>query len=906
MKRKIIMFFSLFFVFTVIHTSANAAPYPWEYDLTQNFVSLTINHSPAPYVVDWNNDGMEDLVVGMRDAVEAQYWGIAVYLQQTDGTFAAPFSAFTSGSASSAIGWTRYFRPVVADWNGDSKKDLIYGQIYGNKGVVLCINAGTDAAPEFNGASCQQMFTSGPTLVGFTTGSTTAYVSPEVSDWDNDSDLDLLVGTGALATEKGVRLYENVGSATAPQLAEPVMIAGKGMTSGLLYENYYEPAVIDINDDGKKDLMIGGSQNSNNTSEFVLRICVNSGTDAAPAFGYCSYKFVPGLVNNVIDFYDWDNDGYLDLLRGFQSGYITNPVTYFHGLGPDDDGDGLSDSVDNCPEIYNPANLKLDRTNPVQVDTDGDGLGDACDTDDDNDTVADLAPDNCLWTPNADQSDIDGDSRGDVCDPKDDRPDYPGAGSYEWQQANKMAWGRKPVIMLRADALSLGFRREIAIALTNEALSQGVPFTLAVIPWDYDRFNGTGSADLLNSVKTDPNMEITQHGTFHACMLTGGSGPEFECGMDPASSYNLMRVGYDSLVGSVDMTSASHQFTGFIPPEDGYDDAAMEAMTALGYRYVSSGFWFEDPDFVSIDDRGLVHIPWSQTVCGNGFAPWINCQTTNIDAHMGVDCADETICMPTLDGKNYTPWSQYADNSLKERCRYDIESRYGICSILFELASYDDGSAGLDPVAFQSFQQVLTDLKDLAVETDAVFMTMGDFAAANLIDDFDPPVITITTPSEMSYGHHEILTIDFSVTDSVSGVYSSMASLDGTPVSNGDLINLLTLSLGEHTFAVQAEDTAGNVSQETVTFQVVSTFESLAGAVNAMVLDGSITKLGVAKGLLVKISAAESAAGRGRINAAKNILKAFIQLVNAQEGKSIEEAAANLLITDALFIIDNL
>jgi hypothetical protein len=367
-----------------------------------------------------------------------------------------------------------------------------------------------------------------------------------------------------------------------------------------------------------------------------------------------------------------------------------------------------------------------------------------------------------------------------------------------------------------------------------------------------------------------------------------------------------MRVGYDSLMGSVDMTSASHQFTGFIPPEDGYDDAAMEAMTALGYRYVSSGFWFEDPDFVSIDDRGLVHIPWSQTVCGNGFAPWIDCQTTNIDAHMGVDCADETICMPTMDGKDYTPWSQYAEKNLKERCRYDIETRYGICSILFELAAYDDGSAGLDPVAFQSFQQVLTDLKDLAVETDAVFMTMGDFAAANLISDFDPPVITIITPTEMSYGHHVMLTIDFSVTDSISGVYSSMATLDGTPVSDGNLINLLTLSLGEHTFIVQAEDTAGNVSQETVKFQVVATFESLAGAVNAMVLDGSITKLGVANGLLVKVSAAESAAGRGRTNAAKNVLKAFIQLVNAQRGKSIEETAANLLITDALFVIDNL
>ena len=178
----------------------------------------------------------------------------------------------------------------------------------------------------------------------------------------------------------------------------------------------------------------------------------------------------------------------------------------------------------------------------------------------------------------------------------------------------------------------------------------------------------------------------------------------------------------------------------------------MEAMTALGYRYVSSGFWFENPDFVSIDDRGLVHIPWSQTVCGKGFAPCIDCQTTNIDAHMGVDCADETICKPTMDGKDYSSWGQNADNSLKERCRYDIESRYGICSILFELASYDDGSAGLDQLAFLGFQQVLADLKDLASETGAVFMPLGDYAAAKLIEDTTPPVITISSPAATTYG----------------------------------------------------------------------------------------------------------------------------------------------------------
>lgn len=45
----------------------------------------------------------------------------------------------------------------------------------------------------------------------------------------------------------------------------------------------------------------------------------------------------------------------------------------------DDDGDGVVDGDDNCP----------DNKNSSQTDTDGDGLGDACDDDDDDDTLSD-------------------------------------------------------------------------------------------------------------------------------------------------------------------------------------------------------------------------------------------------------------------------------------------------------------------------------------------------------------------------------------------------------------------------------------------------------------------------------------------------------------------------------------
>ncbi|QDG49713.1 amidohydrolase family protein [Persicimonas caeni] len=102
----------------------------------------------------------------------------------------------------------------------------------------------------------------------------------------------------------------------------------------------------------------------------------------------------------------------------------------------DQDGDGVDDSEDSCPTIFNP---KRPLDGDTQADFDGDGIGDACDTCplnegetcdpfDPNDRDADGTPndtDNCPAVANPDQADSDSDDIGDACDAC---PDFANAG----------------------------------------------------------------------------------------------------------------------------------------------------------------------------------------------------------------------------------------------------------------------------------------------------------------------------------------------------------------------------------------------------------------------------------------------------------------------------------------------
>ncbi|MBT3181598.1 MAG: hypothetical protein HN337_03700 [Deltaproteobacteria bacterium] len=132
---------------------------------------------------------------------------------------------------------------------------------------------------------------------------------------------------------------------------------------------------------------------------------------------------------------------------GVQNGHVAVVISYTHEsttldfetgmvslyylsveLGPDSDGDDVSDLIDNCPTQYNPSQSDNDGdnygdwcdncmmvSNEDQLDSDDDGIGDACKKDYDGDGITDKE-DNCPYVSNADQANEDNDLRGDACD----------------------------------------------------------------------------------------------------------------------------------------------------------------------------------------------------------------------------------------------------------------------------------------------------------------------------------------------------------------------------------------------------------------------------------------------------------------------------------------------------------
>lgn len=178
------------------------------------------------------------------------------------------------------------------------------------------------------------------------------------------------------------------------------------------------------------------------------------------------------------------------------------------------------------------------------------------------------------------------------------------------------------------------------------------------------------------------------------------------------------------------------------------------------------------------------------------------------------------------------------------------------------------------------------------------------YASSTFLVDTTPPVITVQQPQPVPYAHSATLVLDYSADDGAgSGVHSVVAKMDGATIlaghglASGQVIHLLTeMLLGPHTFTVDATDNVGLSATASVAFSVIVTPESIKDDVGQLAANH-------AQSLLAKLDAAAKARARGQCGTAASIYQAFVNEVQAQTGKKIDAAAAQILIADASYLI---
>jgi len=230
------------------NTGTAAAPTYSSFSYAQvNGMDLTLPDSGCmgvfPRVVDWDRDGLLDLLVG-RAGGEVMVFPNAT--GQPDAPLAFGTGAYLAAGGSMIDVGARA-TPSLFDWDGDGRDDLVTGAYDGT--VKVYLDTGAGEAPVL-AAGVQAMTTAG--VLDASSGRS----SPTMTDLDGDGLFDLVVGD----TSGMLWAYLNVGTAQAPLFeASPTALTADGATIDLPGSARSRPFAGDYNDDGLIDLLVGGA-----------------------------------------------------------------------------------------------------------------------------------------------------------------------------------------------------------------------------------------------------------------------------------------------------------------------------------------------------------------------------------------------------------------------------------------------------------------------------------------------------------------------------------------------------------------------------------------------------------------------------------------------------------------------
>jgi len=238
---------------------------------------------------DLDADGDQDLLIANKIAPADQNVSTVYYFENI-GSESVPH--FRAKGPMNLLA-TYHQNPAIADLDADGDLDMLIGKW--NREIAYFRNEGNATEPNFVEVD--------PVYISLTRGSN---ASPTLGDIDDDGDFDLFVGEASGT----MNYYRNDGS---PQVPNFVLVSDEFDGIDIGRRSY--PTLVDIDDDGDLDLVIGSELDG-------LYLFRNTGSRTEPVFEEDGIMdvYVPVLVTP--EFVDIDGDGDLDLFTGGVSGGI--------------------------------------------------------------------------------------------------------------------------------------------------------------------------------------------------------------------------------------------------------------------------------------------------------------------------------------------------------------------------------------------------------------------------------------------------------------------------------------------------------------------------------------------------------------------------------------------------------
>ncbi len=248
-------------VYVYLNTGTNLQPI---FDKATEIYGAEIMRFSKPSVVDWNNDGKKDILVGAKSGE------LSIFINR--GSNQQPIFGDEIKLNDGVLDVGSFSSPAMVDWNSDGKRDLVVGNQSGK--IFLFLNIGNDGAPSFSSKGADTYI------------NVSSYATPFIIDWNNDGKFDVICGSG----DGKVYIFINEGDNKNPTF-------GKAQTLQVNNKELKLPGptsviAVDWDDDGKTDLLVsnkaiveeGPTPDRKDIIPLGIYLLLNTGTKDKPEF----------------------------------------------------------------------------------------------------------------------------------------------------------------------------------------------------------------------------------------------------------------------------------------------------------------------------------------------------------------------------------------------------------------------------------------------------------------------------------------------------------------------------------------------------------------------------------------------------------------------------------------------